>query len=228
MSLLACPTSSIGARERTPMQGAIAAFPELLGESIYFCGFAAKESYGAQSYLVVRPEGNVLVDSPRATPVLFERLEALGGVRFMFLTHRDDVADHRSFAKRFGCTRILHAADVTADTRDVEHVLEGDDPIALAPDLLAIPVPGHTAGSTALLHGTALFTGDHLFATEDGRELYAEPSVAWWSWEAQRRSLAKLRPFDFSWVLPGHEGRLRARSTSEMRAHLERAIEAAR
>ena len=41
---------------------------------------------------------------------------ALGGVRWMFLTHRDDVADHARFRAHFGCERVLHAADVTADT----------------------------------------------------------------------------------------------------------------
>lgn len=224
MALVACPTSSIGSVDGAPTKEATQCFPEPLAADISFCGFASKDSYGAQSYLIRRPEGNVLVDSPRATPVLMDRLEAAGGVKLMFLTHRDDVADHRSFAKRFGCTRILHANDVTSDTRDVEHVIEGDDPIALAPDLVAIPVPGHTKGSTALLYKTALFTGDHLFAAEDGTSLYALQSVAWWSWKRQIQSLERLRAFEFDWVLPGHEGRMRAPSTKEMRAHLERAI----
>ena len=48
-------------------------------------------------------------------------------------------------------------------------------PVRLADDLLAVPVPGHTRGSTALLASeTYLFTGDHL----------------WWDEEHQHRTFA--------------------------------------
>jgi glyoxylase-like metal-dependent hydrolase (beta-lactamase superfamily II)/ferredoxin len=229
MALVSCPTSSIGSRRKLPLVDAISAFPEPLGDDVYFCGFASESSFGAQSYLIRRPGGNVLVDSPRAMPRLLDRIEALGGVRWMFLTHRDDVADHAKLAKRFGCTRILHAADVTSDTRDVERRIEGESPTRLDDDLLAIPVPGHTRGSTMLLfRDLALFTGDHLFASESGDELHAYRSVCWYSWEEQKRSLEKLLDFDFEWVLPGHEGRMRAPSRAAMRAHVHAAVERAR
>ncbi len=38
--------------------------------------------------------GNILVDSPRFNPILAKRIEELGGVRHIFLTHKDDVGDH--------------------------------------------------------------------------------------------------------------------------------------
>lgn len=38
--------------------------------------------------------GNILVDSPRYNPILAKRIEELGGVRHIFLTHKDDVGDH--------------------------------------------------------------------------------------------------------------------------------------
>jgi glyoxylase-like metal-dependent hydrolase (beta-lactamase superfamily II)/ferredoxin len=229
MALVSCPTSSIGSRSRAPVAVAIAALPEHLGDGVHFCGFAAECSYGAQSYLVVRPNGNVLVDSPRAVPRLFERIAALGGVRFMFLTHRDDVADHAAFAKRFGCTRVIHEADVDASTRDVEHRIEGDAPVRLDHDLLVVPVPGHTRGSAALLYrDLALFTGDHLFGSDasepEPHVLYASREVCWYSWPAQKRSVARLLDHDFSWVLPGHEGRLRAPSAAAMRELLRDAL----
>jgi glyoxylase-like metal-dependent hydrolase (beta-lactamase superfamily II)/ferredoxin len=231
MALVSCPTSSIGSRSKLPLEDAIDAFPEALGDDVYFCGFASESSYGAQSYLIRRRSGgNVLVDSPRVTPRLLDRIEALGGVRYMFLTHRDDVADHDKIRKRFGCTRVMHTDDITHDTRDVEYRVEGNAPVLIDNDrdLLVIPVPGHTRGSSALLYrDLALFTGDHLFATDDGDELYAARSVCWYSWEAQKRSLARLLDHDFCWVLPGHEGRMRARSPEAMREHLQSAIHAA-
>lgn len=229
MALVSCPTSSIGTRSKLDVEDGIAAFPEPLGEGIHFCGFASDASYGAQSYLVVRPEGNVLVDSPRAVPRLLDAIERLGGVRTMFLTHKDDVADHAKIAARFGCERVLHAADVSSGTRSVERVVEGDAPVRLDHDLVVIPVPGHTRGSSALLfRDLALFTGDHLFATEDGSRLYASRSVCWWSWEDQIRSVEKLLAFDFSWVLPGHAGRMRCGSIEEMRVQTARALAACR
>src|SRR5207247_6884596 len=154
MALVACPTSSIGTEPRRDAAPGVAAFPERLDEEaqVYFCGFTAESSFGATSYLVRRPDGNVLVDSPRAAGPLLRRLAEPGGVRWMFLTHRDDVADHARFRERFGCERILHSADVTRGTSAVELKLKGKEPTALDEEALFILVPGHTPGSTCMLY----------------------------------------------------------------------------
>lgn len=222
MALVACPTASIGTVSKVDLAPAIAAFPERISDEVHYCGFTARDSFGASSYLVQRPGGNVLVDSPRANGPLIAKLRELGGVKLLFLTHADDVADHASFRRAFGCDRVIHERDQDRSTREVEIVLRGDDPKELAPDLLAIPVPGHTAGSTALLYRDVLFTGDHLWG--DGGRLDASRAVAWSSWSEQKRSLAKLLAYDFSWVLPGHGERLHADSPAAMRAQLERLI----
>lgn len=57
--------------------------------------------------------GNILVDVPRWNPALAKRLEALGGVRWIFLTHEDDVGDHAAWAAHFGATRIIHRRAVS-------------------------------------------------------------------------------------------------------------------
>ena len=41
-------------------------------------------------------------------------MQAMGGVRFIFLTHRDDVADHAQWAAEFGAQRIIHASECNA------------------------------------------------------------------------------------------------------------------
>jgi glyoxylase-like metal-dependent hydrolase (beta-lactamase superfamily II) len=222
MALVTCPTSSIGTTRKLAARAAAAAFPEPVGDDVDFCGYAAESSYGAASWLVRRADGNVLVDSPRAAGPLMARIEALGGVRWMFLTHRDDVADHRAWRARFGCERVLHRADVGADTRDVERLIDGDRPVALADDLLAIPVPGHTRGSMAMLHRDVLFTGDHLWANDDEDGLECGRDVCWYSWEEQRQSVARLAEHRFTWVIPGHGRRWRARSAEAMRAEILR------
>jgi glyoxylase-like metal-dependent hydrolase (beta-lactamase superfamily II)/ferredoxin len=224
MALVTCPTSSIGTTVKLDARAAARAFPEpAFGlPGVMFCGYASAASYGAASWLVRRPDGNVLVDSPRWATTLAARIAELGGVRTMVLTHRDDVADHQAWRRRFGCERVIHAADVSAGTRACEHIVEGDGELRLAPDLLVIPVPGHTRGSIALLHGGVLFSGDHVWATDDQQGLECGRDVCWYSWPEQRRSIEKLAGYAFTWVLPGHGRRFRAASTAAMRAELLR------
>jgi len=221
MALVSCPTSAIGTESKVDLRDAIDALPDPVTGDVLYCGYAAESSFGAASYLVRRDGGNVLVDSPRAARPLMERITALGGVGTMLLTHRDDVADHSQYARRFGCARVMHAADAGHATRDVEQWVDGEEPVSLAPDLLAIPVPGHTRGSIALLYrDEILFTGDHLWGTGNGGGLDASSSVCWYSWAEQTRSMERLLAFDFEWVLPGHGPRFHA-PARRMRAALE-------
>jgi len=225
MALVACPTGSIGTVSRADARPAIAAFPEKIAENVSFCGFTSPDSFGAWSYFVERPEGNLLVDSPRAANPLVKSFERLGGIRSLFLTHRDDVADHAALARRFGCERILHDRDVTAGTRDVERQLSGDDPISLAPDLVAIPAPGHTRGHAVLLYKEKfLFTGDHLAWSPRRGALTAFRDACWYSWTEQIRSMEKLLDFRFEWVLPGHGWRWQAASPEAMKEELAKCI----
>jgi glyoxylase-like metal-dependent hydrolase (beta-lactamase superfamily II)/ferredoxin len=230
MGLVACPTASIGTAQKTDVaevvHAATAAFPERLEDGVYDCGYASESSFGATSYLLVRPAGNVLVDSPRAAKPLMDRIRALGGVRTMVLTHEDDVADHEAFRRAFGCERVMHAADVGAGTAGVERKLEGDLPIRLDDDLVVVPVPGHTRGSVALLHRDRhLFTGDHLWWEPDERRLHASRSVCWYSWPAQTRSMARLAELSFEWVLPGHGRRWHAPSADVMRSEVRALVD---
>ena len=213
-ALIACPTASIGVRAagdpgwRAPLLAARTAFPEPVDAEVSFCGWTSADSYGAWSWLLTRPGGNVLIDSPRWSEPLAERIAALGGVRWMFLTHRDDVADHERWAARFGAERVLHAADADS-TRGIERLLTGDDPVSLEPDLTVIPTPGHTRGHAVLLHADRhLFTGDHLAWDSADRRLIAFRSVCWYDWRAQTDSMRRLLQHHFEWVLPGHGERV--------------------
>jgi glyoxylase-like metal-dependent hydrolase (beta-lactamase superfamily II)/ferredoxin len=223
MALVACPTASIGTVQRTELQAATASFPELIEDDVYFCGFTSERSFGASSYFLKRPTGgNVLVDSPRASFHLMDRLEALGGVKLMFLTHRDDVADHDEYQRRFECVRALHQDDIGQGTQDVEQPFGGVDPIRISADCTLIPVPGHTRGSCALLYKERyLFTGDHLWWSPDQHRLHASRSVCWHSWTQQLWSLQRLMDFRFEWILPAHGARYHARSPQAMRAEIE-------
>lgn len=223
LALVTCPTASIGTTHKHDVTRAARALPEWIADDVYDCGFASADSFGATSYLIRRGDGNVLVDSPRAARGLMARMEELGGVARMFLTHRDDVADHELFRARFGCDRIMHAADARGIA--VERTVDGDAPVRVDGDLVVIPVPGHTRGSAALLYREQfLFSGDHLWWDDDENSLDASRGVCWYSWTEQTRSMERLLDFPFQWVLPGH-GRRHHAAERILRAELETLIQ---
>ena len=219
-ALLACPVGSIGTQrsDKTRLQQAMSSFPLLIEGGVFYCGFNSEKSFGANSYFIRHSDGNWLVDSPRYVKHLVDALERMGGLRYIFLTHEDDVADAARYAARFGATRIIHRADAEA-MPDAEWIVDGSDSIPLAPQFNLIPVPGHTPGSSALLYDQRfLFTGDHLWWDPETRSLQAPQRLVWRS-RAMVQSLEKLLGDQFEWVLPGHGDRIKL-TPEEMRNQL--------
>ncbi|MDF2754929.1 MAG: Metallo-beta-lactamase superfamily hydrolase [Nitrospira sp.] len=219
-ALLACPVGSIGTQrsDKTRLQQAMSSFPLLIEGGVFYCGFNSQKSFGANSYFIRHSDGNWLVDSPRYVKHLVDALERMGGLRYIFLTHEDDVADAARYAARFGATRIIHRADAEA-MPDAEWIVDGSDSIPLAPQFNLIPVPGHTPGSSALLYDQRfLFTGDHLWWDPETRSLQAPQRLVWRS-RAMVQSLEKLLGDQFEWVLPGHGDRIKL-TPEEMRNQL--------
>jgi glyoxylase-like metal-dependent hydrolase (beta-lactamase superfamily II) len=143
----------------------------------------------------------------------------------MLLTHQDDVADHAKFNARFRCRRVIHRDDAGTALVSAESLLEGSQPVLVAEDLLAIPVPGHTKGHVVyLFRDKYLFSGDHLAWSERLQHLYAFRSACWYSWSKQIESMKRLLEYRFEWVLPGHGHRAQL-PPDKMRASLERCID---
>ncbi|XP_010530630.1 PREDICTED: uncharacterized protein LOC104807169 isoform X2 [Tarenaya hassleriana] len=204
-ALVSCPTGSI--RTETPPTDILRAqdtFPVPVDEErlpgIYHCGFHSKKSYGAASYLILHPDGNILVD-------------------------RDDVADHKKWANRFQATRILHSGDVRSSTSDVEKKLEGDGPWTLYEDIMLIHTPGHTEGSVCLFHKPlkVLFTGDHLAMTENGMSIFEQYNHG--SIPLQLENVRSLIDLDFQWILPGHGRRVYFEDREEKSKNLEALVQ---
>lgn len=219
-ALLACPVGSIGTErsDKSRLKDAIATFPLHLEDGVYYCGFNSEKSFGANSFFVQHPNGNWLVDSPRYIKHLVEAFERRGGIRYIFLTHEDDVADAAKYAKQFGATRIIHREDAEA-VPDAEWVVDGTEMVSLTPEFHMIPVPGHTPGSSALLHKSRfLFTGDHLWWDPATRQL-SSPRQLVWNHDQLMRSIEKLLHHRFEWVLAGHGDRVQL-SAEEMRDQL--------
>ncbi len=225
MAIIACPVGAIGSETKRDLGSARAAFPDPIEGPVHHCGYHSEATFGAASYLILREDGNVLIDSPRFARPLVERIEALGGLRYMFLTHIDDIADHAKFQAHFDCERILHTADIRPGIRDVEIPIEGDDPIALAPDVTLIPTPGHTRGSVCLLYDNKfLFTGDHLAWSPAMGQIQAFRRYCQYDWGELARSVERLTEFRFEWMLPGHGYRCRF-DAEAMKGELARCLD---
>ena len=223
-ALISCPTASIGSVSRHDMRAALDDLPEHIDADVHRCGYASESSFGAISYLIRRPDGNLMIDSPRFSGPLVKNIGAMGGVARMFLTHQDDVADHAKYHDRFGCERVLHHDDVHGRTSAIELQPSGVEALALGSDIVMIPTPGHTKGHAVFLYRDRyLFTGDHLAWSERRGHLYAFRSACWYSWPEQIRSMERLLDYRFEWVLPGH-GRPVHLDPDAMHASLERCV----
>ena len=223
-ALVACPVGSIGTLQgdKAQMQQAVASFPLELDTHIYYNGFNSEKSFGANSYFIQHPDGNWLIDSPRYVRHLVTAFERMGGIKYIFLTHEDDVADAGRYAAQFGATRIIHSADADAEP-GAEWIIEGMDPVVVGPEFRIIPVPGHTQGSIALLYADRyLFTGDHMGWDRDVNGLRLA-TVYVWNEEILRRSTARLLDHRFEWVLPGHADRIHL-PAAQMKQELQRLL----
>lgn len=121
--LLACPVAFIRT-EKSPsdISDVHSTFPLPINETgllgVYHCGYHFRKSYGAISYLIKHLDGNILVDSPSYKGKLVHQIKAFGGARYMFLTHRDDVADHDKWATWLSCQRILLTYEIQSHIVD--------------------------------------------------------------------------------------------------------------
>ena len=209
-ALLACPVGSIGTEhsDKSRMKEAMASFPLQIEGEVSYCGFNSEKSFGANSFFIEHPDGNWLIDSPRYLKHLVEAFERKGGIAYIFLTHKDDVADAERYAAHFGAKRMIHRADIEA-APDAEWIIEGIESLQVMPQFQVIPVPGHTAGSMALLYKNRfLFTGDHLWWDSAQKRLGA-PTQLVWRKHVLMDSIQKLLDYPFEWVLAGHGDRTR-------------------
>jgi glyoxylase-like metal-dependent hydrolase (beta-lactamase superfamily II)/ferredoxin len=226
-ALLACPTGSIGTLHPNQAREVKADFPMLIEHGVFYCGFNSPKSFGGNSYFLRHPDGNWLIDSPKFLPPLIDRFEEMGGIAYIFLTHRDDVAEAAKYAARFHARRIIHRLELSSQP-GAEMVIDGENKVELAPKFWAIPTPGHTSGHCCLLYDDRfLFTGDHLWWSRNRKRLNAGRDVCWHSWQQQTRSMGNLLNYRFEWVLPGHGERVKLppeeiqRQIAELTAEME-------
>lgn len=222
-ALVCCPVGAIGTLHPNKSKESVSEFPIQLTEDVFYVGFNSSKSYGANSYLLKHASGNWLIDSPRYSKTLAKQLEKIGGVRFIFLTHADDVADAREWAKHFDAQRLIHEREIFSQP-DAEIVLRGESEMRLDATLRVIVTPGHTQGHCVLLvDNKYLFTGDHLYWNRDEKSLRAFDDACWYSWGRQTESMEKLASYPFGSIFPGHGQRVTV-GVEQMKEEIQKVV----
>ena len=198
---VACPTKSIGNLDHPTEPPGV--FPYPLSDKVLALGNNALSSFGAHSFLVECPGGNLMIDSPRYNRKLAENIDSLGGIAHILLSHRDDVADADRWAQRYGARVWISEAELDAAPYATD--ITGDATAVISPGVLSIPAPGHTQGHVVYhIDDKFLFTGDTLHWNHRRSELDVFPKQTFFSWVTLADTMDKLAALNVEWVFPGH------------------------
>jgi glyoxylase-like metal-dependent hydrolase (beta-lactamase superfamily II) len=199
-----------------------------IAKNIYHAGYI-KEAGAANSYFIKGEGGsaNWLVNAPEPTAEVLKELEELGGVDYIFGTHRDVVCHADAVAKHFNAKRVFHELDLDA-MPDTEIVLKGEQKQTLAGDdkFVAMPAPGHTEGHCVLLYaGSLLFCGD-AFSVAGDKVIVGPAEWTWQSTEMNIETVKRLASLTLTCVLPDH-GQCLLLDPEEIQKRILKAVESA-
>ncbi|WP_314177802.1 MBL fold metallo-hydrolase [Streptomyces winkii] len=204
----ACHTRSIRRADQR-LESELDPFPMLLEGDVHLCGHNSPHTAGANSYLLRRPSGSMLIDTPRYSAELAARYEAKAApVTDVLLTHRDHAAHGRQYADHFGARLWIHEGDLDA-APEADRVLRGTGPSPVGEGVVAHPLPGHTRGSVLYVADERYcFSGDSFYWSRTTGDIEVSESVTWYSIEELGASLTRTAAdLRFTWLLPGHGGR---------------------
>lgn len=80
--------------------------PQLVLENVY--AFPPnRETLGGTAYFIVENQGNILIDAPPWNPTNQQFIEQLGGLQWLFITHRAAIGSSREIQKSTGCNILI-------------------------------------------------------------------------------------------------------------------------
>ncbi|MEH2053888.1 MBL fold metallo-hydrolase [Nostoc sp.] len=166
-----------------------------------------RDTLGGTSYLIVRNEGNILIDCPVLEQTNQDFLQTHGGVRWLFLTHRGAIGKTAEFQQTFGCEVLIQEQEayllpgLTVTTFRQEFTLDAATQV--------IWTPGHSPGSSCLYYrelGGILFSGRHLVPNQQGEPVPLRTAKTF-HWPRQIQSLQLLlksfTPETLRYICPG-------------------------
>jgi glyoxylase-like metal-dependent hydrolase (beta-lactamase superfamily II) len=152
-----------------------------------------RDTLGGTAYLIVRNEGNILVDCPALDQTNQDFWRSHGGVRWLFLSHRGAIGKAVEIQQILGCKMLIQEQEayllpgLTVTTFNQEFMIDQK--------VQAIWTPGHSPGSSCLYYqelGGVLFSGRHLIPNEQGAaSLYRTAKT--FHWPRQIKSLTLLQ-----------------------------------
>lgn len=151
-----------------------------------------RDTLGGTSYLIVRNEGNILIDCPALDQTNQDFLGAHGGMRWLFLTHRGAIGKTAEIQQDFGCEILINEQEayllpgLTVTTFRQEFTFDTAAQV--------IWTPGHSPGSSCLYYsefGGILFSGRHLVPNQQGQPVPLRTAKTF-HWPRQINSLRLL------------------------------------
>jgi glyoxylase-like metal-dependent hydrolase (beta-lactamase superfamily II) len=166
-----------------------------------------RDTLGGTAYIIVRNEGNILIDCPAWDETNQDFLRLHGGIRYLFLTHRGAIGKAPEVQKSFGCEVVIQEQEayllpeITVTTFERELTLDSTTKL--------LWTPGHSPGSSCLYYaheGGILFSGRHLLPNAQG-EVVPIRSAKTFHWKRQVDSLKSLlksfTPESLQYICPG-------------------------
>ena len=158
-----------------------------------YCILASDDSQpAAPTFLIVRPEGNIIFGSGQGISEYYKKMEELGPVIGVYIGDRHHGKTYSPAAKYFGaplCRSNEEAKVMKKKGVIVDQVIEFKQH-RLYDDIEVIPTPGHTAGALSYLWTSGehkvLFIGDTIVPV-DGE---------WKIWVSRKRSAMMLETME--------------------------------
>ena len=126
-------------------------------------------NYKTSAYLIIRPEGNILIYNSSNLFYYIDHIENLGGISHHYLSHKHEYGDNiREISHKFNFTTEISEKDKKSTGNDLvsNKVLNGDE-VLISHDFKAYHTPGHTEGSYTFIFtknsDVIIFTGDTIF-----------------------------------------------------------------
>ncbi len=213
---------------------------DLREEEAGLLGIGMEPSFaiGQRALLLSTPEGNVLWDCvPLLDEEIVRAVESAGGLRAIAISHPHYYATMAEWAREFGATVHLHAADREWVTRsDPSIVFWEADTLELEPGLTLVRLGGHFEGGTVLHWAAgaggrgALLCGDIVQVVQD-RDwvsfMRSYPNLIPLAAADVQRMIGVLEPFEFERVYGAWFGRVVSRDGKDaVRRSAERYLRA--
>lgn len=166
-----------------------------------------RDTLGGTSYFLRTDQGNILIDCPGLEPINQEFINAYGGIRWLFITHRTAIGKAIEFQKIFNCSIIIQEQE--AYLLPGLNVTTFSDYLLITEQLQVIWTPGHSPGSSCLYYRDLegiLFSGRHLLPDPQGKAALLRTSKTF-HWLRQVKSMQilsdRLSSEPIKYVCPG-------------------------